>query len=246
MGRLVFLFASSLLLMVAATTVSAAILEHSFYVKNLTVTRLCNRQVITAVNDSFPGPSLHVREGDKLIIHVFNMSPYKITIHWHGVSQLMSAWSDGPEMITQCAIRPGNNYTYNYRITKQEGTLFWHAHSSFLRATVHGAIIIHPRARHSYPFPKPYREVPILLGEWWNANVVDVENQALALGIGPNISNAYTINGWPGDLYPCSQNQMYKQWVCFVLLQTSTHSIISSRNSRITYADCLHITLFMG
>ncbi|MBA0814774.1 hypothetical protein Gohar_020581, partial [Gossypium harknessii] len=75
----------------------------------------------------------------------------------------MSAWSDGPEMITQCAIRSGNNYTYKYRITKQEGTLFWHAHSSFLRATVHGAIIIHPRARHSYPFPKPYREVPILL-----------------------------------------------------------------------------------
>ncbi|PPS18988.1 hypothetical protein GOBAR_AA01580 [Gossypium barbadense] len=199
MGRLVFLFASSLLLMVAARTVSAAVLEHSFY-------------VITAVNDSLPGPSLRVREGDKLIIHVFNMSPYKITIHWHGVSQLMSAWSDGPEMITQCAILPGNNYTYNYRITKQEGTLFWHAHSSFLRATVHGAIIIHPRARHSYPFPKPYREVPILL-EWWNANVVDVENQALAVGIGPNISNAYTINGWPGDLYPCSQNQMYKHRV---------------------------------
>ncbi|KAK6231308.1 hypothetical protein SCA6_001381 [Theobroma cacao] len=47
-------------------------------------------------------------------------------------------------------------------------------------------------------------------GEWWNANVVDVENEALATGAGPNISDAYTINGWPGDLYPCSQNQMYK------------------------------------
>ncbi|TYG74102.1 hypothetical protein ES288_D04G155700v1 [Gossypium darwinii] len=206
MGRLVFLFASSLLLMVAATTVSAATVEHSFYVKNFTVTRLCNRQVITAVNDSLPGPSLRVREGDKLIIHVFNKSPYNMTIHWHGVFQLLSAWADGPEMITQCAIRPGNKYTYKFRIINQEGTLFWHAHSSFLRATLHGAIIIRPRVRHSYPFPTPYREVPIVLGEWWNANVVDVETQALALGVGPNLSNAYTINGWPGDLYPCSQN----------------------------------------
>ncbi|KAG4152511.1 hypothetical protein ERO13_D04G126600v2 [Gossypium hirsutum] len=213
MGRLVFLFASSLLLMVAATTVSAATVEHSFYVKNFTVTRLCNRQVITAVNDSLPGPSLRVREGDKLIIHVFNKSPYNMTIHWHGVFQLLSAWADGPEMITQCAIRPGNKYTYKFRIINQEGTLFWHAHSSFLRATLHGAIIIRPRVRHSYPFPTPYREVPIVLGEWWNANVVDVETQALALGVGPNLSNAYTINGWPGDLYPCSQNQMYKHRV---------------------------------
>ncbi|PPS18989.1 hypothetical protein GOBAR_AA01581 [Gossypium barbadense] len=217
MGRLVFLFASSLLLMVAATTVSAATVEHSFYVKNFSVTRLCNRQVITAVNDSLPGPSLRVREGDKLIIHVFNMSPYNMTIHWHGVFQLLSAWADGPEMITQCAIRPGNKYTYKFRIINQEGTLFWHAHSSFLRATLHGAIIIRPRVRHSYPFPTPYREVPIVLGEWWNANVVDVETQALALGVGPNISNAYTINGWPGDLYPCSQNRKVKQGKTYLL-----------------------------
>ncbi|KAJ6331589.1 hypothetical protein OIU76_010049 [Salix suchowensis] len=43
-------------------------------------------------------------------------------------------------------------------------------------------------------------------GEWWNANVVDVETQALATGTQPNNSDAFTINGLPGDLYPCSQN----------------------------------------
>ena len=41
-------------------------------------------------------------------------------------------------------------------------------------------------------------------GEWWNANVIDVVNQALATGAAPNLSDAFTINGWPGDLYPCS------------------------------------------
>lgn len=44
-------------------------------------------------------------------------------------------------------------------------------------------------------------------GEWWNANVIDVENQALATGAAPNNSDAYTINGRPGDLYNCSQNR---------------------------------------
>lgn len=44
------------------------------------------------------------------------------------------------------------------------------------------------------------------LGEWWNSNVVDVENEAIASGGAPNISDAYTINGKPGDLYRCSRN----------------------------------------
>ncbi|XP_021288985.1 laccase-7-like [Herrania umbratica] len=210
MGRPAFLFACALLLLAASTASASKIVEHTFYVQNLTVDRLCNRRVINAVNGSLPGPTVRVREGDTLVVHVFNKSPYNMTIHWHGVFQILSAWADGPSMVTQCPILPGSKYTYKFKISKQEGTLWWHAHVSWLRATVHGALIIRPRAGSSYPFPKPYKEVPILLGEWWNANVVDVENQALATGAAPNISDAYTINGWPGDLYPCSQNQMYK------------------------------------
>lgn len=49
------------------------------------------------------------------------------------------------------------------------------------------------------------RSIVINAGEWWNANVVDVENQGLAAGIPPNNSDAFTINGQPGDLYPCSK-----------------------------------------
>ena len=78
--------------------------------------------------------------------------------------QKLSGWADGPDMVTQCPIRPGSNYTYKFRIIKQEGTLWWHAHVSWLRATVYGALIIRPTAGRSYPFPKPYKEVPILLG----------------------------------------------------------------------------------
>ncbi|XP_052172049.1 laccase-7-like isoform X2 [Diospyros lotus] len=156
-----------------------------------------------------PGPTLRVREGDSLVIHVFNQSPYGITLHWHGIFQLFSAWADGPEYTTQCPISPGNSYTYRFNVTKQEGTLWWHAHILFLRTTVHGALIILPRD-HSYPFPKPYREVPIMFGEWWDSNVVDVMNEAVAKGDGPNDSIAFTMNGQPGDLYPCASNRTFK------------------------------------
>ena len=41
-------------------------------------------------------------------------------------------------------------------------------------------------------------------GEWWNADVGAVENEMTTYGSGPNSSDAYTINGLPGPLYPCS------------------------------------------
>lgn len=48
--------------------------------------------------------------------------------------------------------------------SEEEGTLWWHAHSDWTRATVHGAIQIYPKHGSNYPFPKPYKDVPIILG----------------------------------------------------------------------------------
>lgn len=81
----------------------------------------------------------------------------------HGVLQLFSPWADGPEYITQCTIRPRSKYTYKFNVTQQEGTVWWHAHASYLRATVHGAFIIQPRSGQ-FPFPKPYKQIPLILG----------------------------------------------------------------------------------
>nr|QCZ35196.1 laccase 29 [Salvia miltiorrhiza] len=117
---------------------------------------------------------------------------------------MRSAWADGPEFVTQCPIRAGKSYTYRFTIQGQEGTLWWHAHSSWLRATVYGGLIIRPKQGDAYPFPKPHRETPLLLGEWWDANPIDVVREASRSGAAPNVSDAYTINGQPGDLYNCS------------------------------------------
>ncbi|KAJ0020443.1 hypothetical protein Pint_32452 [Pistacia integerrima] len=114
---------------------------------------------------------------------------------------------DGPEYVTQCPIRPGQTYTYRFTITNQAGTLWWHAHSRWLRATVYGALIIYPRLGIPYPFPMPKKEIPILLGEWWDRNPMDVLRLATFTGAAPNVSDAYTINGQPGDLYRCSSQE---------------------------------------
>ncbi|KAL3611174.1 hypothetical protein D5086_002194 [Populus alba] len=62
------------------------------------------------VNGMFVGPRVVAREGDRLVVKVVNHVPNNISIHWHGIRQLQ----------------------------RQRGTLFWHTHFSWLRATVYG------------------------------------------------------------------------------------------------------------
>ena len=85
----------------------------------------------------------------------------------HGIRQLGTAWADGPAYVTQCPIQPGKNYVYNFTVTGQRGTLLWHAHISWLRATVHGAIVVLPKKGIPYPFPKPHKEKIIVLGDYF-------------------------------------------------------------------------------
>ena len=82
----------------------------------------------------------------------------------HGVKQPRNPWYDGPEYITQCGIKKGHNFTYVVLFTAEEGTLWWHAHSDWSRATVHGPIVVLPALGTTYPFPQPYEEHTIVLG----------------------------------------------------------------------------------
>jgi laccase len=154
-----------LVLVLCTAAASAAVVEHTFKVGGTKITQLCMNSVIYTANQQLPGPTIEVTEGDTLVVHAVNDSPYPLSLHWHGVYQLRSGWNDGANKITQCPIQPSGNFTYRFNITGQEGTLWWHAHSSLLRATIYGALIIKPRNGPSgYPFPEPYEEIPILLG----------------------------------------------------------------------------------
>ncbi|XP_057970809.1 laccase-17-like [Malania oleifera] len=184
--------------------------HYKFDIRLQNVTRLCHTKSIVTVNGQFPGPRIIARDGDQVLIKVANHVQNNITIHWHGIRQLRSGWADGPAYITQCPIQTGQTYVYNFTITGQRGTLFWHAHVSWLRATLYGPIVILPKHRVGYPFPQPFKEVPIIFGEWWNADTETIINQATQTGLAPNLSDAYTINGLPGPFYNCSTKDTFK------------------------------------
>lgn len=150
------------------------------------------------INGKFPGPTISAQEDDRIVVKVINMTPYNTTIHWyvdihiptcpkykcvedetrltklvsikcrHGIKQTLSCWYDGPSYITQCPIKNGQSFTYNFTVAQQKGTFFWHAHFSWLRATVYGPLIVYPKASIPYPFKKPFKEHTILLGNLYS------------------------------------------------------------------------------
>lgn len=105
----------------------------------------------------------------------------------HGIRQLQSGWFDGPSYITQCPIQTGQTYVYNFTIVGQRGTLFWHAHISWLRATVYGPLIILPKHNASYPFAKPYKEVPVIFGNYKLKTIFETYNLTSMMQIEQNI-----------------------------------------------------------
>jgi len=82
----------------------------------------------------------------------------------HGVKQPRNPWTDGPAYITQCPIQPGRKFRQKLVFSTEEGTVWWHAHSDWARATVHGLIFIYPTINTPYPFPQPHAEIPIIFG----------------------------------------------------------------------------------
>ncbi|XP_073150299.1 laccase-4 [Henckelia pumila] len=193
----------ALILVSCCFFVECRVRHYKFNVAMKNYTRLCSTKPIVTVNGKFPGPTIYAREDDTLLIKVVNHVKYNVSIHWHGVRQLRTGWADGPAYITQCPIQPGQSYVYNYTITGQRGTLLWHAHILWLRATLHGALVILPKRGIPYPFPKPDHEATVILAEWWKSDTEAVINEALSSGLAPNVSDAHTINGHPGPVPNC-------------------------------------------
>ena len=42
-------------------------------------------------------------------------------------------------------------------------------------------------------------------GEWWKSDIKEVVSEFMRRGVGANLSDAYLVNGQPGDMYNCSK-----------------------------------------
>ena len=73
-------------------------------------------------NGSIPGPTLKVRQGSEIIVHVTNHGDLDTTVHWHGL-RLENRY-DGVPHETQAPIPVGGEFIY--RIQFPDAGLYWY------------------------------------------------------------------------------------------------------------------------
>ena len=73
-------------------------------------------------NGSIPGPTLKVRQGSEVIVHVTNDGDLDTTVHWHGL-RLENKY-DGVPHETQTPVPVGGSFTY--RIQFPDPGLYWY------------------------------------------------------------------------------------------------------------------------
>ncbi|RAL02185.1 laccase [Aspergillus ibericus CBS 121593] len=103
-------------------------------------------------NGQVPGPALRVLQGDQVRVMVNNSMPFATTIHWHGIAQYGTPWSDGVPGLNQAMIEPGEEFGYEWTATDY-GSYAYHAHTrAQMDDGLYGAIYVEPSADVERPF----------------------------------------------------------------------------------------------
>jgi FtsP/CotA-like multicopper oxidase with cupredoxin domain len=101
-----------------------------------------------AFNGSVPGPELRVNQGDRVQVTLVNHLPESTTIHWHGV--VLPNAEDGVAGVTQDAVLPGAEYTYEF-VARDAGTYWYHSHQQTeaqLPRGLFGPLVVLPTDQH--------------------------------------------------------------------------------------------------
>src|SRR3990167_11122969 len=118
-----------------------------------------------AVNNQIPAPTLHFKEGDHVVINVFNHLNEPTIIHLHGI--ILPWQMDGVEGVSQHAIPAGKMFRYHFTL-RQSGTYWYHSHAGFQEQQgLYGGLIIDPKKSPAYKYTK---DEVIVLSDWSNTN----------------------------------------------------------------------------
>src|SRR3990167_802846 len=160
-----FLYFVFLGFLVISNTIFAANRTINLVVAYKTVNFAGKNVKAIAVNNQIPAPTLHFKEGDHVVINVFNHLNEGTIIHWHGI--ILPWQMDGVEGVSQHAIPPGKMFRYHFTL-RQSGTYWYHAHAGFQEQQgLYGGLIIDPKKSPAYKYTK---DEVIVLSDWSNTN----------------------------------------------------------------------------
>lgn len=154
---------------------------------------------IQQLNDSYFGPTLRVRKGQKVRIRFKNQLPEKSIVHWHGM-HVPEKYDGHPKDV----IENGETYIYEFEIMNRAGTYWFHPHPHGRTGPqvyngLAGMLIVSDDEEEKLNLPKGEFDMPIVIQD----RAFDQENQLLYLNRGRMdkmmgfMGNRIFINGKP-------------------------------------------------
>ena len=161
------------------------------------------------MNGQFPGPQLNVNQYDDVEFLVHNHLPNATAIHFHGIEQLYTPWSDGVPGLTQRLIEPGESFLYLWN-ANEYGTYWYHAHSrSQISDGMYGAIIVKPGSTEPTAFRVISNDtaqitamrqaedcpIPLIVADWNHFTSEEFDNIIMAANTDNVCFDSILING---------------------------------------------------
>ncbi|KAJ6357372.1 hypothetical protein OIU78_005263 [Salix suchowensis] len=166
--RLLALF--PLICLINFSSVEARTVYHKWEVKYEYKSPDCYKKLVITINGRSPGPTIFAQQGDTVFVELKNsLWTENVAVHWHGIRQLGTPWSDGAEGVTQCPILPGETFIYRF-VVDRAGTYLYHGHYGMQRAAgLYGSIIVSLPEGVPEPFSYDYDQ-NIILNDWYHAS----------------------------------------------------------------------------
>ncbi|ELU36441.1 laccase-1 [Rhizoctonia solani AG-1 IA] len=191
----------------------AALRQHTLMVTNGTSNADGVTRSSWLINGQTPGPHFVWDEGDDVSVTVINKGSEPITVHWHGIEQHGTPWSDGVPGLAQYPIRPASpsfciilvTYSVSRKMQLDDG--------------LKGTIYIRPDPKK----PKPFNQI---------SNDTTVLNQLKNAEINPLMLNVYDYKHYTSEYWMSEWERTDVEQLCIDNIIgmcdfSSTRSVIS-------------------
>ncbi|PYH39519.1 multicopper oxidase [Aspergillus neoniger CBS 115656] len=172
-------------------------------------------------NGQIPGPTLWLKQGDDVEFLVNNSMSINTTVHFHGIEQLGTPWSDGVPGLSQEQIKPGEQFLYKWKAS-QYGSYIYHSHTrAQIDDGLYGAIYIEPADSVERPFhlisgsdadeqqamlAAEKNTRPVLISDWRAFSSHDILQIQTESGVEAYCANSVLINGKGSVICPSQEH----------------------------------------
>ncbi len=171
-----------------------------------------NQDSLQKMEDSYLGPIIKVRRGQKIRIRFRNQLPEETIVHWHGM-HVPEQYDGHPKDV----INTGESYIYEFEVMNRAGTYWFHPHPDGRTGPqvyygLTGLFLVTDEEEQNLILPTGEFDIPVIIQD----RTFDQENQLIYLTRGHMdrmtgfLGNQILVNGQPSKVLSLKSDCVYR------------------------------------